>query len=73
MPNAIETADAIYSDALQIMNHYGVLPDQIPLIMSMVSHRLEAFTISAMAQRINEIEQTSEKQKDEPESEVDNG
>ena len=68
MTNAIECADAIYSDALQIINHYAIDPQLIPLVMGQVAQRLELFAIGDMARELNAL-----KQEPTEDTEVDNG
>lgn len=67
MQNAIEAADLIYNDALQIMSQLEVDPKLIPLVMGTVTQRLESFAIGDMARELSALKRQPESDTEEQE------
>lgn len=49
---ALQAADVIYNNALQILSEAKVDPKLIPLVMGTVTQRLECFAMGAMAHEL---------------------
>ena len=67
MQHAIEAADLIYNDALQILSQMEVDPQLIPLVMGTVTQRLESFAIGDMARELSALKRQPESDTEEQE------
>ena len=52
---AIVAANEIYNTSLQILNHYQIDAEAVPIVVESAAHRLEAFALEGMARELVEL------------------
>jgi len=74
MQKLLEAADEVYSAALQILNHYEVDAEAVPLVIAAAAQRLEQFAIGAMARELSTRDgELAELRKEQDKEEVEDG